>query len=75
MNRKFEPIKREILRVDPLPIAKAAYAIVRKEAAHQNILRATNNEPQGIATGLIAEETEGVGFVTKGYRLNDDKKM
>nr|GEW49824.1 hypothetical protein [Tanacetum cinerariifolium] len=29
---------------------------------------------QGIATGLIVEETEGVGFVTKGYRRNDGKK-
>ncbi|GJU95598.1 putative RNA-directed DNA polymerase [Tanacetum coccineum] len=74
LDRKFEPIKREILRVDPLPTAEAAYATVRKEAAHQNILGATNNEPQGIATGLIAGETEGVGFVTKGYRRNDGKK-
>nr|GEV28830.1 ribonuclease H-like domain-containing protein [Tanacetum cinerariifolium] len=62
LDRKFEPITREILRVDPLPTAKAAYATVRKEAAHQNILGATNNEPQGIATGLIVGETEGVGF-------------
>nr|GEX98265.1 putative ribonuclease H-like domain-containing protein [Tanacetum cinerariifolium] len=30
--------------------------------------------PLGIATGLIARETEGVGFVTKGYRRNDGKK-
>nr|GEY35511.1 hypothetical protein [Tanacetum cinerariifolium] len=44
---------------------------VRKD---KNILGATNNELQGIATGLIAEETEGVGFVTKGYRRKDDKK-
>nr|GEY03580.1 hypothetical protein [Tanacetum cinerariifolium] len=64
----------EILWVNLLPIAKAAYATVHKEAAHQNILRATNNEPHGIATGLIAEETKGVGFVTKGYRRNDGKK-
>ncbi|GJS08317.1 ribonuclease H-like domain-containing protein [Tanacetum coccineum] len=35
---------------------------------------ATNNEPQGIATGLIAGETKGVGFVTKGYCRNNDKK-
>nr|GEZ83154.1 ribonuclease H-like domain-containing protein [Tanacetum cinerariifolium] len=66
LDRKFKPITQEILRVDPLPTAGAAYATVRKEAAHQNILGATNNELQGIATGLIAEETEGIGFVTKG---------
>nr|GEY98071.1 hypothetical protein [Tanacetum cinerariifolium] len=74
LDQKFKPIKREILRVDPLPTAEAAYATVRKEATHQNILGATNNEPQGIATGLIAGETKGVCFVTKGYRRNDDKK-
>nr|GFB81537.1 putative Gag-polypeptide of LTR copia-type [Tanacetum cinerariifolium] len=34
LDRKFKPIKREILRVDPLPTAKVAYATVRKEAAH-----------------------------------------
>nr|GEW52555.1 hypothetical protein [Tanacetum cinerariifolium] len=74
LDRKFEPIKRKILRVDPLPTAEAAYTIVRKEAAHRNILGATNNEPHGIAIGLIDGETEGVGFVTKGYRRNDGTK-
>lgn len=58
LDRKFEPFKREILRVDPLPTAEAAYATVRKEVAHQNILGTTNNESQGIATGLIAGQTE-----------------
>nr|GEX32695.1 putative copia-type protein [Tanacetum cinerariifolium] len=55
---------------------KTAYATVRKEAAHQNILGATSNESQGIATGLIVDssETEGVGLAIKGYRRNDGKK-
>nr|GEX56886.1 ribonuclease H-like domain-containing protein [Tanacetum cinerariifolium] len=68
LDRKFEPIKREILRVDPLPTAEAAYAMVRKEAAHQNILGVTN-ETHGIATGLIAGETDGMGqcFKIIGY--------
>nr|GFD34453.1 ribonuclease H-like domain-containing protein [Tanacetum cinerariifolium] len=51
----------EILRVDPLPTAEATYAMVRKEAAHQIILGVTN-ETHGIATGLIAEETDGMGL-------------
>nr|GEX70935.1 putative ribonuclease H-like domain-containing protein [Tanacetum cinerariifolium] len=67
-------MKREILRVDPLSTAEAAYVTVHKDAAHQNILGATNNEPHGIATGLIAGETERVGFVTNGYHRNDGKK-
>nr|GFA68536.1 hypothetical protein [Tanacetum cinerariifolium] len=73
LDRKFEPIKREILRVDPLPTAEAAYAMVRKEAAHQIILGVTN-ETHGIATGLIARETNGVGLSTKGFRRFDSQK-
>nr|GEZ97939.1 hypothetical protein [Tanacetum cinerariifolium] len=38
LDQKYDPIKREILRWDPLPTAEAAYAAVRKETAHQNIL-------------------------------------
>nr|XP_043639067.1 uncharacterized protein LOC122610138 [Erigeron canadensis] len=53
---------------------EAAYATVRKEAAHQKILGATNIEPQGVAAGLIAREINGDGFVTKGYRRFDGKK-
>nr|GEW60834.1 hypothetical protein [Tanacetum cinerariifolium] len=74
LDRKFKPIKWEILQVDPLPTTEAAYATVRKEAAYQNILRATNNEPQGIDTGLIIGEIDGVGFMTKGCRRNYGKK-
>nr|GFC46727.1 putative Gag-polypeptide of LTR copia-type [Tanacetum cinerariifolium] len=41
LDRKYDPIKREILRWDPLPTVEAAYATVRKETAHQNILDRT----------------------------------
>nr|GEZ01286.1 putative Gag-polypeptide of LTR copia-type [Tanacetum cinerariifolium] len=61
LDQKFEPIKREILRVDPLPTVEAAYAMDRKEAAHQIILGVIN-ETHGIATGLIAGETDEGGF-------------
>nr|GEX10355.1 hypothetical protein [Tanacetum cinerariifolium] len=74
LDRKFKPIKGEILWVDPLPTAEAAYATVRKEAAHQIILGVTNNETHGIATGLIARETDGMGLSTKGFRRFDGKK-
>lgn len=74
LDRKFDPIKREILRLDTLPSVETAYAIVRKEAAHQSILG--TNETQGIATGLNVGfgDTEGVGLAIKGYRRNDGKK-
>nr|GFB71049.1 hypothetical protein [Tanacetum cinerariifolium] len=73
LDRKFELIKREILRVDPLPTAEAAYAMVRKEVAHQIILGLTN-ETHGIATELIAKETDGLGLSTKGFRRFDGQK-
>ncbi|KAD3336337.1 hypothetical protein E3N88_31856 [Mikania micrantha] len=74
LDRKYDPVKREILRWEPLPSAEAAYAAVRKEAAHQNILGATLSDTQGIGTGLVATETEGLGLVTKGNRRFDSRK-
>lgn len=66
LDRRYDPIKREILWLDPLPSAKSVYAAVRKETAHKNILGATINDTQGIGTGLAALETEGLGLATKG---------
>ncbi|XP_074355379.1 uncharacterized protein LOC141695043 [Apium graveolens] len=65
LDQKFDPIKREILRWDPLPTAEAAYAAVRKETAHQNILRTGSSPSQGIAAGLITTEAEGAGYATQ----------
>ncbi|KAJ9551824.1 hypothetical protein OSB04_015869 [Centaurea solstitialis] len=64
----------EILRLEPLPSVEAAYATVRKEAAHRNILGATNHETQGIAGGLVATEIEGAGLVTKGHRRSEGRR-
>ncbi|XP_022032681.1 uncharacterized protein LOC110933783 [Helianthus annuus] len=73
LDRKYDPIKRELLRLDPLPSAEAAYAAVRKEAAHQNILGATLSETQGIGAGLVATEKEGLGLISKGRRFDGKK--
>lgn len=75
LDRKYESIKREILRLEPLPSAEAAYATVRKEAAHQNILGATNHEQQGIAVGLVTTEADGAGLAAKGHRRSEGKKF
>ncbi|GKB31581.1 hypothetical protein Tco_0870982 [Tanacetum coccineum] len=74
LDRKYESIKRKILRSDPLPTAEAAYATVRKEAAHQIILGATNHDTQGIAAGLVATNAEGLGLAAKGHRWSEGKK-
>ncbi|KAJ0453691.1 putative transcription factor interactor and regulator CCHC(Zn) family [Helianthus annuus] len=72
LDRKFDPIKREILRWDPLPSAEGAYAAVRKEMAHQGILgtMADNTSSQnGVAAGLNtnrSHEPESVGLLSKG---------
>ncbi|XP_076892914.1 uncharacterized protein LOC143544786 [Bidens hawaiensis] len=71
LDCRYDAIKREILRWEPLPSAEGAYAAVRKETAHQNILGGVSGEPQGIAAGLIASEqsnTKGLGLATKGNR-------
>lgn len=65
LDQKFDPIKREILRRDSLPTAEAAYAAVRKETTHQNILRTGSSPSQGIAAGLITIEAEGAGYATQ----------
>ncbi|GKB17268.1 hypothetical protein Tco_0851191, partial [Tanacetum coccineum] len=56
---------KEILRLDPLPSVEAAYATVRKEAAHQNILGATNHDtrresdsPQRDTAGRMEKGTD-----------------
>nr|GEX64509.1 hypothetical protein [Tanacetum cinerariifolium] len=74
LDRQYEPIKWEILRLDPLPSVEVAYATVRKEATHQNILGATINETQGTA-GLIATKTEGLGLVSKVNRQSNRSQI
>nr|GFA26500.1 hypothetical protein [Tanacetum cinerariifolium] len=75
LDRRYEPIKWEILRLEPHPSAEAAYTTVRKEATYQNILGATINETQGIAAGLIATETKGLGLVSKVNRRSDRSQI
>ncbi|XP_071718218.1 uncharacterized protein [Rutidosis leptorrhynchoides] len=79
LDRKHDNIKRELLRLEPLPTVEGAYAAIRKENAHQNIFGTktdgTNNF--GIGSGLLApsssksKETEGQGLITKNHRRQD----
>ncbi|KAJ0469473.1 hypothetical protein HanIR_Chr14g0708291 [Helianthus annuus] len=75
IDRQHDPIKREILRWDPLPTAEGAYAAVRKETTHRNILGAVvTGSAQGVAAGLAAtgsDSAEGAGLVSKGQRRSD----
>nr|GFB50103.1 putative Gag-polypeptide of LTR copia-type [Tanacetum cinerariifolium] len=70
LDRKYDPIKREILLWDPLPTAEAAYAAVRKETAHQNILGGTQ---QGVTSGVkLTDDLDGIWLISKG-RPSDQK--
>ncbi|KAJ0927359.1 hypothetical protein HanRHA438_Chr04g0181931 [Helianthus annuus] len=74
LDRQYDSIRREILRCDPLPSAEGAYAAVRKETAHQNILGTISTPHQGVASGLAAtgpNNSEGTGFISKGQRRSD----
>nr|GEZ60154.1 putative Gag-polypeptide of LTR copia-type [Tanacetum cinerariifolium] len=62
LDRKYDPIKRKILRWDPLPTAEAAYAAVRKETAHQNIL---GGKQQGVK---LTDDLDGIWLISKGRR-------
>ncbi|CAH1427920.1 unnamed protein product [Lactuca virosa] len=73
LDHRYDPIKREILRCDPLPSSEGAYATVRKETAHQKIIGAASETTieQGVAAGLAVTgegESEGAGFISKGQR-------
>ncbi|XP_071741920.1 uncharacterized protein [Rutidosis leptorrhynchoides] len=70
LDHKHDNIKRELLRLEPLPTAEAAYAAIRKENANQTILGAktgtTSNS--GIGTGLISstsQDLDGVVLITR----------
>nr|GEW67901.1 putative Gag-polypeptide of LTR copia-type [Tanacetum cinerariifolium] len=62
LDGKYNPIKKEILRWDPLPTAEAAYVAVQKETAHQNILGGTQ---QRVTSRVkLTNDLECVNFPT-----------
>ncbi|KAJ0613771.1 putative transcription factor interactor and regulator CCHC(Zn) family [Helianthus annuus] len=73
LDKKYDPIKREILQWEPLPSVETAYAAVRKETTHQTILGAAHSDTQGIGAGLSATESDGLGLATKGYCRTEKK--
>ncbi|XP_071695345.1 uncharacterized protein [Rutidosis leptorrhynchoides] len=80
LDHKHDNIKRELLRIEPLPTVEGAYAAIRKENAHQYIF---NNKTDvltqsGIASGLIApasksKDSDGHGLLSKNQRRSDYK--
>ena len=57
LDVKYNAIRCEILRLDPLPSVEAGYAVVRKEAAQLRILTGSSDEDplsEGIGAGLVS---------------------
>ncbi|XP_047953735.1 uncharacterized protein LOC125199900 [Salvia hispanica] len=52
-DNRYDKIKREILNMDPIPTARKAYGLVRRESVNEKLL---NPEPKesGIGVGLAA---------------------
>ncbi|XP_071687201.1 uncharacterized protein [Rutidosis leptorrhynchoides] len=78
LDQKHDNIKRELLRIEPLPSVEAAYAAIRKENAHQTIFGTRTDIPthSGIASGLVApasrsKESDGHGLISKNHRRSD----
>ncbi|XP_047948798.1 uncharacterized protein LOC125194582 [Salvia hispanica] len=53
LDDKYDVVKKEIMRRDPLPTVRAAYGIVRRESNNNQILTKETGQP-GIGTGLSA---------------------
>ncbi|XP_071704383.1 uncharacterized protein [Rutidosis leptorrhynchoides] len=78
LDQKHDNIKRELLRIEPLPSVEGAYAAIRKENAHQTIFGTKTDIPtnSGIVSGLVApasksKEPDGHGLVSRNQRRSD----
>ncbi|XP_071739944.1 uncharacterized protein [Rutidosis leptorrhynchoides] len=73
LYQNHDQIKRELLRLNPLPTVEEAYSTVCKEKAHQQIL-GNNTQPskQDIGSGLVA--AEGAVLIMKPHRNPQQSK-
>ncbi|XP_042008470.1 uncharacterized protein LOC121757058 [Salvia splendens] len=52
LDDRFEAVKKEIIRRDPLPTARMAYGIVRRESTNENIMGRGNHSKDANHTGI-----------------------
>ncbi|XP_071698901.1 uncharacterized protein [Rutidosis leptorrhynchoides] len=78
LDNKHDNIKRELLRIVPLPTVEGAYATIRKENAHQNIFlnKSVDTSHSGIVYGLLApslhpKESDGHGLIARNQRRSN----
>ncbi|KAH6827593.1 hypothetical protein C2S53_020534 [Perilla frutescens var. hirtella] len=80
LEEGYEPVKKEILKWEPLPSVETAYVMVRRETARDRILRPVVTEEKGtsssIGLGLAARDRPNKGqssYKGKPRQSNDDK--
>ncbi|KAH6764702.1 hypothetical protein C2S51_015951 [Perilla frutescens var. frutescens] len=80
LDEKYEPIKKEILKREPLPLVEIAYSMVRRETARDRILRPAISDEKGtssgIGLGLAARDRQSKGpqpNKNKNRQSDDDK--
>lgn len=67
----MEPVKRDILKKDPLPTIETTYATIRREVSRLNILKLSPSDSDSteIGVGLAAKDlTQRVKFRPKEKR-------
>ncbi|KAD3066986.1 hypothetical protein E3N88_34866 [Mikania micrantha] len=78
IDDKLEPIKRDILKRDPLPSIETAYATIRREIARLNILKPDISEismSSEIGLGLVAKESIGRTKTPQNKEREDKPKL
>ena len=53
IDDKYESIKRDILKREPLPSVEAAYATIRREVARLNILKPASSSDADTSLGSV----------------------
>ena len=78
LNSKYEGIKKEILRTEPLPSTEVAHAILRQEDARSNVLQTEYPNQQGIGAGLAVTQPwqhQNRGGGSSGSSRNWSKRL
>ncbi|KAH6785622.1 hypothetical protein C2S51_038077 [Perilla frutescens var. frutescens] len=79
VNENYEPERRDILKMDPLPNVEAAYALIRRGAARRGIwgIETDRLVDRDIGSRLVTHTSqhdgEAVGITAKGFRPSTRK--
>ncbi|KAJ0622886.1 hypothetical protein HanIR_Chr01g0025661 [Helianthus annuus] len=76
IDDKFELVKRDILKKDPLPSVETAYATIRREVARLNILKSTSSDGDSTEIGMVLAAKDSIQrFKFKPKEKEDKSKL